>query len=215
MKYLLHTVELLSSKCNPTYSTPPGATNTQDMCVCHHGRLTVSVHPKNQPAPVPPRIHLAPQACSTLGILSGANTKKNPSLVDHVLSGKSWIFNCKLRLLNNIFDLAPKHPDPIPVITWVSPPDKLMYTELLSSPLATQKWTCDQTLGAHNLLVTSITSIKQWTWLLCHPVFAVACWRGFPLTQPHTNLGNVLNMYPLVICYIAMENGHRNSEFSH
>ena len=27
--------------------------------------------------------------------------------------------------------------------------------------------------------------------------------------------GDFNGMYPLVICYIAMENGHRNSEFSH
>ena len=29
------------------------------------------------------------------------------------------------------------------------------------------------------------------------------------------NLWLMVNGYPLVICYIAIENGHRNSEFSH
>ena len=176
-------------------STPPGATNTQDMCFCHHGRLTVSVHP----IPTSPSATKNPLGSTSL--LNSWNSiwwkQKNPPLVDHVLSGRSWIFNCKLRLLKSkIFDLAPKHPDPIPVITWVSPPDKLMYTELLSSPLATQNWTCDQTLGAHNLLVTSITSIKQWKWLLCHPVFPVACWRGFPLNTTPQKPWQCINYVP-------------------
>ena len=33
--------------------------------------------------------------------------------------------------------------------------------------------------------------------------------------QRRSNKGIVQGYYPLVICYIAMENGHRNSGFTH